>query len=89
MYTIRASYHLGRHTYIEVRDYKNYAEFVLVESAYRELNATPTIKEFPLNLQRWNQLVWNLEEIERAVADHAEGKEIRFTQHLGGTLRAS
>ncbi len=85
MYTIRASYNLGRHTYVEVRDYENYTKFVFVESAYRGLNTTtPTIKEFCLNLQRWNQLVWNLEEIKLAVDDQVEGKEIRFTQHLGG-----
>jgi hypothetical protein len=84
MYKIRESFHLGRRTYLEVRDYTNYAELVFVKSTYEGWNTTPTITEFCLNFQRWNHLAWTFEEIERAVADHEDGKDVHFKQHLGG-----
>ncbi len=44
----------------------------------------PTVNEYRLSLQRWSQLVSNLQEIDLAVSDHKDGRQIHFEQHLGG-----
>ena len=82
MVIVRASYQLGKYVSIEVKDYGNKnIELVFCQTLY--INQVLTKKDYILPLQRWVQLMWRLSEIQQAVADHKEGKDVHLKYHLG------
>lgn len=41
-------------------------------------------KEYLLTLQRYQQLLESVEDIQKAVNDHKQGKDVHYMNHLGG-----
>ena len=82
MVNTRVSYELGKYVTVEVKDYghKN-IDVVLSQKVY--INNLLTKKDYILPLQRWQQLMWYIDEIQQAVVDHKDGKEIHLKHHLG------
>ena len=82
MLTTRATYQLGKYVTVEVKDYGN-KNIVVVLSQSIYINNLLTKKDYILSIKRWQQLMWHLDEIQQAVTDHKEGKDVHFKYHLG------
>ena len=82
MIITRATYQLGKYVSIDVKDYGHHnIDIVLSKTVY--INNLLTKKDYSLPLQRWQQFMWYLDEIQQAVTDHKEGKDVHVKYHLG------
>ena len=82
MVNTRASYELGKYVNVAVKAYgHNNIDIVFSQKVY--VNNVLTKKDYTLPLQRWQQLTWYVEEIQQAVRDHNEGKDVHLKHHLG------
>jgi hypothetical protein len=84
MYSVSGTCKLGNDIRLDVRKYANYSELVFQERVFEGRLMKPTVNEFGLPLRRWNQLVSNLEELERTISEHKNGRDVHFELHLGG-----
>ncbi len=89
MYSISGTCRLGADIHLDIRKYEHYSELVLEEYAFEGSPVLPTVREFHLSLQRWNQLVSNLADIEQTIQEHKNGRDVRLEQHLGGNYYLS
>ena len=79
----RVTYQLGKYVTVEVKAYgPQNVEVVFIQTLYE--NNLLKKKEFPLTIQRYQQLMWQTPSIEEAVTQHKEGKDVHYNWHLGG-----
>jgi hypothetical protein len=82
MVITRANYQLGKYVMIEVKDFGHgNVEVVLSQKLY--INNLLTKKDYILPLQRWQQLMFQIDDLQTAVDEHKNGKDIHFNYHLG------
>lgn len=84
MYSVSGTCRLGNDVYLDIRKYEHYSELVVKEYAFEEKFVLPAIREFRLSLERWNQIVLNIADIEQTMVEHKNGRDVRFELHLGG-----
>lgn len=73
---------IGRYLTVEVRDYGNQDMKVVIVKRYYERGALQK-KEFLLSVRQFQQFMWQTQDIEDAVKQHKEGKEVHYMYHLG------
>ena len=85
----RSTYQLGKYVTLVVKDFGHgNVEVVFSQSVYIDKTKyckddKPVMKDFSLTLQRWQQLMSRIDDIQIAVTEHSAGKEVHFKHHLG------
>ena len=83
MFTTRAAYQLGKYMSVEVHDHGDgHIEVALIQTLYEKNLLTK--KDYTMTLQRWQQLVWQTEDIKEAIQKHKAREDIHYNWHLGG-----
>ena len=83
MFTTRATYQLGKYVSVEVHDHgSDHIEVALIQTLY-EKNLLVK-KDYTMTLQRYQQLMWQKDEIEEAIRKHKAGVDVHYSWHLGG-----
>ena len=89
MVITRATFKIGKYVTIEVKDFgHDNVEVVLSQSVYVDTSKyrkgdRPAMKEFTLSLRRWQQLMMRIDDLQMAMTEHIDGKEVHFKHHLG------
>ena len=83
MKTIRTTYILGKYVTLEIKDDGN-QNIDLVLSQNIHINNILTKTDYTLTLQRWQHFMYYVDEIQQAVQELNEGKEVYLNYHMGG-----
>lgn len=79
----RATYQLGKYVTMEIHDHGDrHVEIALIQQLYE--NTLLKKKEYCMTLQRWQQLMWQKEDIQEAIRKHKAGEDVHYSCDLGG-----